>query len=291
LEYVILNLLDKIEYISRQFSKAQHKKFEHYVVTRIWHLLNDLSLKIVTQQYVTRSEGRAMTDLYFPQLQVHIEVDEGFHKKQVELDSLREADIVNATGHEILRVDVTRDIDSINGDIGEIVNKIRNKKSGLTEFKPWDMEAEMSAHTYVEKGFIDLKDDCAFRTIIEALKCFGVNYKGVQFVAIKHPFELDTIIWFPKLYPNDRWDNSITDDELVIKQVSKAPDKAKKHIDDVKSGPYHKRIVFTRVKGPLGDILYRFKGLYGLDIDESNKSDGLVWRRLSGRVKTYRLTL
>jgi very-short-patch-repair endonuclease len=288
LEFAILKQVDKIEYISRQFSKAQHKKYEHYVVTRIWHLLNDLSLKIVTQQYVTRPEGRAMTDLYFPQLRLHIEIDEGFHKLQIELDKLREADIVNATGHEILRVNVTRDIKSINQDIQEIIQTIRRKKAELTGFKTWDIEKEMSAQTYIDKGFIDLADDCSFRTILEALKCFGINYKGVQFVAIKHPLEEGTIIWFPKLYANEEWDNSISDDESLISEISKSPDKAMKHIEKIKASPYHRRIVFARVKSPLGDIMYRFKGLYEIDMLSSAKSDRLFWKKVSGRVKTYR---
>ena len=94
--------MNKLEFISRQFSKAEKKRFEHYVVTRIWHSLDDLSIKFVTQQYVSRPDSRALTDMFFPQLQIHIEIDEGHHKKQIEWDKLREVDIINATGHEVL---------------------------------------------------------------------------------------------------------------------------------------------------------------------------------------------
>ena len=104
--------MDKLEFITRQLAKAQNKKYEHYVVHRIHTLLNDLRVKFVTQQFVSRPEGRALTDMFFPQLEIHIEVDEGFHKNQIEYDRLREADIINATGHQILRVDVTKDIES-----------------------------------------------------------------------------------------------------------------------------------------------------------------------------------
>lgn len=54
------------------------------------------------------AEGRAMTDMYFPQFGIHVEVDEGHHKAQIEADKLREADIVDATGHQIFRIDVTK---------------------------------------------------------------------------------------------------------------------------------------------------------------------------------------
>ncbi|MFO8067398.1 MAG: hypothetical protein R6U11_07440, partial [Bacteroidales bacterium] len=72
--------MDKLDYIARQLSRARKKRYEHYVTTRIWHLLNDLTIKLVTQQYVKRPEGRALTDIYFPQLQIHIEIDENHHK-------------------------------------------------------------------------------------------------------------------------------------------------------------------------------------------------------------------
>ena len=96
--------MTKLEFISRQLAKAEGKRYEHYVVTRIWHLLNDTRIKPVTQQFITRPSGRALTDMYFPQLEMHIEIDEGHHKKQIEADKLREADIINATGHTIFRL-------------------------------------------------------------------------------------------------------------------------------------------------------------------------------------------
>lgn len=133
--------MNKLDYISKQFSKARHKKYEHYVITRIWHLLNNLSLKFVTQQYVSRPDGRAMTDMFFPQLKLHIEVDEGYHKKdkQIEWDKLREIDIININNHEILRVDVTKGIKDVNLRINEIVNIIKGKKQNVENFSEWDM--------------------------------------------------------------------------------------------------------------------------------------------------------
>ena len=102
--------MDKLEYVAKQISRARKKTYEHYVVTRIWHLLNDLTIKFVTQQYIKRPNGRALTDMFFPQLKIHIEVDEGHHKNQIDWDRLRQADIIDATGHKVLRVDVTKDI-------------------------------------------------------------------------------------------------------------------------------------------------------------------------------------
>ncbi len=281
--------MNKLDFISRQFSRAENKRFEHYVVTRIWHLLNDLSIKFITQQYVSRPEGRALTDMFFPQLQIHIEIDEGHHKNQIDWDKWREADIINATGHEIRRVDVTKDIETINNVISQIIERVKAKKSSIGDFEPWDINAELNPKTYINKGFIDLKDDCAFRTMVDAANCFGNDYKpmGIWTGGAKHPKEIGKHIWFPKLYKNGKWNNSISNDETEIREICEFPETASSHIDSVLKKGIYKRIVFARVKSPLGDIMYRFKGEYELVREKTNYVDGLMWRRISERVNTY----
>jgi very-short-patch-repair endonuclease len=130
--------MDKKEYIIRQLNRAKNKKYELYVITRIIHLLDDNNIKFVTQQYVSRPEGRALTDLYFPQFGLHIEVNESHHldPKNIELDKIREADIINATGHEILEIDVTEPLEVINEEIRKIVKKIKEYKINNDLFIP-----------------------------------------------------------------------------------------------------------------------------------------------------------
>lgn len=134
--------VEKLDFISRQLARTYRKRFEQYVVTRIWHHLDDLDIKIITQQYIVRPNGRALTDLYFPQLSLHIEVDESYHLGQVEKDKLRENDIVNATGHEIIRVDTSKGINLLNCQIEQIVEKIRIKKKQCINFIKWDLAME-----------------------------------------------------------------------------------------------------------------------------------------------------
>jgi len=43
-------MITKLDYVTRQLARAERKRHEHYVVTRIWHLLDDLTVKFVTQQ-------------------------------------------------------------------------------------------------------------------------------------------------------------------------------------------------------------------------------------------------
>jgi SRA domain-containing protein len=95
------------------------------------------------------------------------------------------------------------------------------------------------------------------------------------------------LIWFPKLYKNDDWNNRISDDEKTIWENSESPEINKEHIDRNLRSRVFRRIVFVRVKGPLGDVMYRFKGEYQLDRKATNYQDGRVWRRVSKRVRTY----
>ena len=92
--------ISKDEYILRNFSKIQHKKWELYVITRIIHLLNDPELEFVCQQLVKTSDNkRYLTDLCFPELNLYCEIDELQHssKEHSILDDKRMEEIVDAT--------------------------------------------------------------------------------------------------------------------------------------------------------------------------------------------------
>ena len=56
----------KLDYMTRLFRKIRNKRFEAYVIQRIWDLLNDDSIRFVTQQYFKRNENGkyALADLY-----------------------------------------------------------------------------------------------------------------------------------------------------------------------------------------------------------------------------------
>lgn len=279
--------MDKINYVTRQFSRAEKKRFEHYVVTRIWHLLNDLTIKFITQQYVVRPKGRALTDMFFPQLGIHIEVDETHHLNQQEQDKLRESDIVNATNHKIEKIDTSKGIELLNYEIDKVVEKIRLEKESTIDFKPWDIAAEQNPKRYIDKGYIKISDDVAFNHSYLAANCFGHNYQGFQKGGTLHPKDKNILIWFPKLYKKRGWNNSISDDENTITEISENLNIINPHIDTIKNGTVHTRIVFARVRSPLGDIMYRFKGEFKLDVEETNYTKGLIWKKVADEVTTY----
>lgn len=280
--------VEKLDFISRQLARTYRKRFEQYVITRIWHHLNDLDIKIITQQYIVRPNGRALTDLYFPQLSLHIEVDESYHLNQIDQDKLRDSDIVNATGHGIVRVDTSKGIESLNYQIDQLIKKIRIKKQQCINFIKWDLAMEQNTSTYIERGYIDLCDDVAFDKIVSAVNCFGHNYAGWQRGGATHAYEEGTIIWFPKLFPNGEWNNMISDDENIIYERNVNDEKAVSHIEKTIADGIHTRIVFAKVKDSLGYTKYRFKGKYVLNFAETDFKKGLVWERVATRVRTYK---
>jgi very-short-patch-repair endonuclease len=280
--------VEKLDFISRQLARTYRKRFEQYVITRIWHLLDDTDIKIITQQYIVRPNGRALADLYFPQFSLHIEVDEEYHLNQSEQDKLRDSDIINATGHEIIRISTSKGLQSLNEEIEQVVQLVKYKKQNCANFIKWDLGMEQDSNTYIQRGYIDLSDDVAFDKIVSAVNCFGHNYAGWQRGGASHAFEEGTIIWFPKLFPNGEWDNIITDDENTIYERNVNDDKAVAHIEKTISEGIHTRIVFAKVKDSLGKTKYRFKGKYTLSVEETDFEKGLVWKRVATRVRTYK---
>ncbi len=115
--------MDKKEFTIRQISRTNKKNFENYVVTRILHKVDDPDVKFVTQQYVKRPDGFALAELYVPQINLFIEVDEGQHRKTITADEIRDADFELATSTKPtrIRVDRSRSLAQINRDVDRVV--------------------------------------------------------------------------------------------------------------------------------------------------------------------------
>jgi very-short-patch-repair endonuclease len=192
--------MDKKEFLLRQIAKTNKKSYENYVVTRVIHRLDDSTIKFITQQYVRRPQKRrALTDLYLPQISFHVEIDEGYHKSIGEADKVREADIIDATGHTIARVDATLPIDELNNSIDGVVKRIREQiqiKRDLQQFEDWNPEKEHNPHAHIEKGYMDSDEDVAFYRHADACNCFGHSYVQYQPALARHAIEKELTIWF-----------------------------------------------------------------------------------------------
>ncbi len=306
--------MTKLEYITKQLNKSKGKVYEQYIVNRIINLLNDFTIKFTTQQYVRFQDGRyALTDLYFPQLKIHVEINEAHH--DIIADLSREEKILSALNddklkipdekdyvslmenHKVISIYVYRDrkvktIEEINIEIDDAVKCIKDRKVLLgTNFTNWDTN-DPEPTFYINRGHIDVIDDISFRYTHEACNCFGHNYKlgSVWSGGALHPYQHNTILWFPHLYANKSWNNQISHDDSIITEKSNDLDKMNleltSHLAE-DSREAELRIVFAHVKDVLGDTRYRFKGLYKLNRVMSSNERGLIWDRIATQVRTY----
>lgn len=278
----------KTLHLTRQLQRCTHKRFELYAISRIIHKVDDLDVKFITQQYVSRPDGFALTDLYLPQLQLHIEIDEGFHKKQIDADKIRELDIVSATQHEVYRIDASVSIEQINQQVDELVALINTKieqQKAEGVFAPWNPESEHSIERFKVLGYVDLKDDVAFRTSVEVCNLFGHNYAGFQRSSASVPGYPNHKLWFPKLYPNGEWFNELSQDgkeilEYNIESMEKRAEVIEKNLQqDITM------VVFARVRNEVGQTMYRFRGVFVQDFEKTSVEAGSYWKRVAERIE------
>lgn len=295
--------MDKKEYIVNQLKKTYGKKYENYCITRIITKLDNINLQFVTQKMFRRSDGKiALADLYFPQVNVWVEIDESQHINNLELDEIRTYEVVENNIQRKLRnleeiiyigvneperikvfdKDFNISIEDINKRIDEIVLLINNKIKKLgKDFIPWTGVEKLPEY-FINKGNIDIYDDVKFKTIQDVSELFNKGYRGMQLAYFK--VNENTFVWCPKLRLNDtdfkksRYINEISDDGKYIYESSLVDND--RFVNDVINSN-EVRYIFPKYMDECGQFMYRYAGIYKLD-KKSMKRLGLkkrVWVR------------
>ena len=266
---------NKTDFILRSLAKIRHKRWEMFVVSRILHRLDDVDIEFVTQQLVRLPDRHALTDLYFPQFGLHLEVDEGHHLEpvNVENDELRLRAIVEATAHDVARIPVVVDQDGVKverpledicKDVEAFIERIRTlKESGQRDgtFLPWDFEERYRPEPHIAKGYVSVADGVLFKYQIDALRCFGFTGEGWQRGAWRIKDGSGDWVWFPRLYPHGMWNNELSEDGSTIYERALGEEgraSIAKQLKDT-SGD---RIVFARRTDSLGQTLYQYVGTF-----------------------------
>lgn len=275
--------ITKDEYILRNFSKIKHKKWELYVVTRIIHLLNDSEIEFVCQQLIKTPENKKYyTDLCFPQLKLYCEIDEMQHSKISHsiADEDRMREIIDASEFKEKRIKIfdenlnIKKLEDINYEIDSLVKFIIDRKRKFVSsnnFYKWDYYNKYNPENFIKRGYLDVQDNIGFLYIKDALKCFG--YKGGHYQkAIWKIKGTKKSLWFPKLYENKDWNNSLSMDLKKI-EMKKRDDSI---IGDV--GEYQ-WIVFAHNKDFLGQIIYKFLGEFHSSKESSTKTCHVLFRK------------
>ncbi|MGE7828561.1 AbaSI family restriction endonuclease [Paenibacillus sp. NPDC093718] len=276
--------MEKRDYLVKTLSRTKRKDYENYIINAIWHKIDNMELKPVSQQYVKLKNGKhALMDLYFPQLQIAIEVDEAYHLKNQEADNLRLDEIIAAVNEDsnsdfiCLRIDASQSIKSINYRISEVISIIQEKASSK-QLKWLTYEEELDQ--IKQQDYLTIYDDVSFKNITDiANTIFGKKFKGFQ----RSGFRVtDTLwIWCPKLAvkidgeiksPARGWLNILADDWSYIdeSQENQTEEERIALIDDDLS-LNKERAVFANYKDNLGINRYRFVGVFkssGLSPDD-----------------------
>ena len=107
-----------------------------------------------------------------------------------------------------------------------------------------------------------MKDNVVFSNHRDALRCFG--YKGGHYQrAVWRIKDSIKAVWFPKLYKNNTWNNSLSNDFTKI--IMKKNDNTK-----IKKPKKHEWMVFAHYKDLLGQIVYKFLGEFHTSLEESD---------------------
>ena len=299
----------KLNYMATMFRKISHKRFETYVIQRIWHRLNDNEIQFVTQQYVDRpkDDEYALADLYLPQVKMVVEINEPYHydEYQSQRDAIRNADISRVASSEIHVVDCRGSIEEVNNQIETIVERIRAKKLEMgSKFLPWLGISDKPREYYASKGYFDINENEYIETIDDICDIFHTKAKHRGYLRAGS-VELygNTELWFPNA-DNEKWYNELTDDgqyiiEYPYREVKpNVKDPAKKH-NVITAEMLEKRhdwmlentvrkcrrmITFFRQKDDLGFKYYKFVGVFEIDKPRSTATVMCYWKRVTDKV-------
>lgn len=134
-----------IEQIRRTFHVNKNKKdfrikkYENFVITSLIHDERLRDLKPITQYYVPLTDSNyALIDLYYPQINLAIEVDEPHHNKRLEADLKRQKAIEDSLLCKFKRFNI--DKDNIVSDLETLKHEMLKNMKALEvkgKFEKW----------------------------------------------------------------------------------------------------------------------------------------------------------
>ena len=306
----------KLVYLAKTLSRTKRKDYENYVVNAIWNRINDPRLVPVTQQFIKDKEGNHYyIDLYFPQLKIGVECDEGYHssKEQKVLDAERELTIfdvlkqVDERDYIALHVDVTKSYQDVESQINAHVAMIKYKIEEFNIEDGWakqfcsneDSDAQRAIEIeeyFSDKEYITIHDDIIFPSNKYVYNVIlGQNYSchlmhgGEPFRKLytEYGYEEGTFPWFPKLTvskPTKKgYYNLLSKDGSEIYEYIDDPEK---NMQRKAEGRYigKKRVVFSQVKDSTTGVTgYRFVGFFIGDHYDENGT--ITYKRIDDKFK------
>ena len=179
-----------------------------------------------------------------------------------------------------------RDLNEVIEEVDKFIAYVKERKNKFEESSgkkiTWDYKNKFNPKIYIETGSIVVKNNIVFLNHRDCLKLFGYKSEGhfQQAWWDKGTKHLNQAIWFPKLYKNKEWDNSLSPDSLTITEQRKI-NGAVVQIGLPEATKLRQRIVFAHYKNIFGQTVYKFYGIY-----ETDKSVSDEYKHVHRRIKT-----
>lgn len=284
--YDISEQLDHIAYMFNVRTKG--KKYENFIINAIYTKVGNPNLMPVTQQYVRNpndSRKYYLLDLYFPQINFGVEIDEGQHiaDEHQKLDKERTEAIKSAIGYDEVRIPIVdeqtgkkRSYAEISNDIDLVVQKIKQKIDEQGGIK-WITNEERKLSLGIVKnghGVFNIEQDITYRSITEIYNiCGGCRGTGKDAKSLQKGFyRLNNkfYLWVPTLTVDDnsgnsRYRNYLNEDGTIITEHNDKPQGWESYPDD------SDRVVFMRMKDIYGRPCIRFIGVFRYKHGDSKK--------------------
>lgn len=303
--------MEKIEHISKMFNKrTTNKDYENFVVNAIYARINNPELLPVTQQYVRNitSKEYYLLDLYFPQLNYGIEVDESQHLQEEHkgADKKRAEAIQTTIDCDEGRISIFKEVEKtdnkkkcelrtykdINSQIDREVEKIKKmiaEKEARGEKLIWKDNDELKSEV-IARGSFRTDDQVDYKGITEIYNITGHPAKSLStcFIRLNTKYKL----WVPHLTITmddgsmntvNNWVNTLNADRTEITEVDRNGNRY-----DVPEGPSNEdfqRIVFMHLKDKFGLPCIRFIGVFEA-FDTRYVKDGCLrrYRRIATEI-------
>ncbi|MBQ2540937.1 MAG: hypothetical protein II551_04755 [Paludibacteraceae bacterium] len=262
------NVMDKLDYMERLFAALHEKRTEMFVITGIWHRLKRTDVKFVIQQHVDISAHKyALGDLYLPQLNMWIEINESHHKNNEKADYKRNVKIVEKAGGELHcictydpdNISINYGIDGLSDQIDKIVALIHQRIEEIGDnFIPWNDQYFPMQKTLSTKDYI------AFKSIDKIAKAFNTKIRKRGFLS-PGGFDLKGgyAVWTPNTN-SATWKNilNLAKDEIEEYKIDKATGSIDIAATKDVFNKEEKRIVFCKYRDFFGNKEYKFIGVF-----------------------------
>jgi very-short-patch-repair endonuclease len=294
------NLSEQLDHIAYMLNvRTKRKAYENFIVNAIYTKVGNSELMPVTQQYVRNPNdprGYYLLDLYFPQINFGVEIDEGYHcneENQLK-DKEREEAIKCAIKCDEERIAIfTKDLsggwrkrsyNEICADIDRIVSQIKERIDALPNGLEWETNDE-KIEKVTKCGVFDVDDCVTYKTITEIYnicggsRSTGMKVSGLQRACLR--LNSEYYLWVPTLAIktsggyDSKYDyhNLLSEDKTVITERSlKKPFKESNHCTTPQAcnsckkcnTPSTYRVVFLRTRDIFCKPSIKFIGVFKL---------------------------